>query len=72
MIMELVMNNQFCEMSLDDALMIDGGSWTNFAYALGGTLLIASSPIIACAPGGGWIVACGTLGSGIAMIGNCK
>ena len=43
-----------------------------FGYAMGGTLLIAGSPIVALAPGGGWIAAGTMLGGGIAMIGNCK
>ena len=39
---------------------------------MGGALLIAGSPIVALAPGGGWIAAGTMLGGGIAMIGNCK
>lgn len=52
--------------------LIEGGGWREFGYAMGGTLLIAGSPIVALAPGGGWIAAGTMLGGGIAMIGNCK
>ena len=49
-----------------------GGGWREFGYALGGTLLIAGAPIVAAAPGGGWIAAGGMLGTGITMLGSCK
>lgn len=70
--MEMVLNNGFCEMSQDEMMIIAAGGWREFGYAFGGALLIAGAPIVAAAPGGGWIAAAEMLGSGIAMIGNCK
>lgn len=70
--MEKVLSNGFCELSQSEVELLVGGDVKQFAYALGGTLLIASAPIIACAPGGGVFVAVGVAGAGISMIGNCK
>ena len=70
--MELVLNNGFCNLSMDEMNLVNAGGWREFGYALGGTLLIAGAPIVAVAPGGGWIAAGGMLGTGITMLGSCK
>lgn len=70
--MEIVLNSNFSEISYNEMELIEGGGWREFGYAMGGTLLIAGSPIVALAPGGGWVAAGTMLGGGIAMIGNCK
>ena len=63
--MEIVLNSNFSEISYNEMELIEGGGWREFGYAMGGTLLIAGSPIVALAAGT-------MLGGGIAMIGNCK
>ncbi|MCB6937488.1 hypothetical protein [Agathobacter rectalis] len=50
--MELVLNNGFCNLSMDEMNLVNAGGWREFGYALGGTLLIAGAPIVAAAPGG--------------------
>lgn len=57
---------------MDEMNLVNAGGWREFGYALGGTLLIAGAPIVAAAPGGGWIAAGGMLGTGITMLGSCK
>lgn len=49
--MELVLNNGFCNLSMDEMNLVNAGGWREFGYALGGTLLIAGAPIVAAAPG---------------------
>lgn len=39
--MELVLNNGFCNLSMDEMNLVNAGGWREFGYALGGTLLIA-------------------------------
>ena len=45
--MELVLNNGFCNLSMDEMNLVNAGGWREFGYALGGTLLIAGAPIVA-------------------------
>ena len=54
--MELVLNNGFCNLSMDEMNLVNAGGWREFGYALGG----------------GWIAAGGMLGTGITMLGSCK
>lgn len=70
--MEIALDNQFNNLSIEELNLINAGCWTQFAYALGGTLLIAGAPVVAALPGGGWIAAGEMLGSGIIMLGNLK
>lgn len=44
--MELVLNNGFCNLSMDEMNLVNAGGWREFGYALGGTLLIAGAPIV--------------------------
>ena len=45
--MEIVLNSNFSEISYNEMELIEGGGWREFGYAMGGTLLIAGSPIVA-------------------------
>ncbi len=66
--MELVLDNSFYELAGADMLNITAGGWADFCLALGGTLCIAASPIVAATGNipGALIVAgtgCGLIGS---------
>lgn len=74
--MELALSNGFCQvpqkklevMSMEELMIVEAGGWADFGLALGGTLCIAASPIVAATGNvpGALILAgtgCGLIGS---------
>jgi len=60
----------FQELSTTEIESVEGGSWANFGWALGGTLAIAFSPVIGvvATPAAGVAAAAG----GVAMLGRVQ
>ena len=65
--MEVAMNNGFCEITEEETEMIQGGfnGWTNLGYALGGTVVLAATPILLAT--GHYLAAVDALGYSISL-----
>ena len=70
--MDNVLDYGFQALDFNEMFDVDGGGWREAGYAFAGVLLIAASPVVAVAPGGGWVAAGMAMGTGITMLGNCK
>lgn len=73
--MEMTLNNGFCELTADEVELIDGGGFKKAAQVFFGVVLVAWTPAAAIGasivgtPASGAIVAGGTFGTGLTLIG---
>ncbi|NEX01466.1 hypothetical protein SAMN04487829_1059 [Pseudobutyrivibrio sp. NOR37] len=66
--MDLVLSNDFSQLSTMDEMLVEGGDWAEFGYAALGTVSIAAAPI-ALAAGQPW-AAVALVGNGLYQFGN--
>ena len=68
--MELTLNSNFIDLSLEDLDIVNGGAtWKKVAYGVGGTIMVAHAlpAAVLGGPGAGALV----LGGGLALLGDC-
>lgn len=74
--MEMVLNNGFCEISMDEMCEIDGGDAWQAAKAFTGVVLVGISPAVGVGAGivagpiAGVSAGFGCAGAGLSMIGS--
>lgn len=68
--MELVLNNGFCNLSMDEMNLVNAGGWREFGYALGGSITtVAGVAGVIVSPGlGGKLTSGAAAVSGIATV----